>query len=71
MTAEQVFENWEAYLRPVDRADFRAQLHSIAPDFARRVEVEQRLLDAASGKASLPTADECRALAFKLGVPNG
>lgn len=35
----------------------------------RRVTVEQRLLDAANGKAPLPDADECRALSLKLGTP--
>jgi hypothetical protein len=39
-------------------------------DFARRVRVEQRLLDAASGKQPLPDRDECRALAHILGVPD-
>lgn len=39
-------------------------------DFARRVPVEQRLLDAASGKKPLPTADECRELALRLGKPH-
>jgi hypothetical protein len=38
-------------------------------DFNRRVKVEQRLLDAASGKLPLPTAQECRELANSLGVP--
>lgn len=39
-------------------------------DFARRVPVEQRLFDAANGKSPLPTTDECRELAMKLGVPD-
>jgi hypothetical protein len=39
-------------------------------DFARRVAVEQFLLDAARGKRPLPTADECRELAHKLGIPD-
>lgn len=38
-------------------------------DLNRRAEVEQRLLDAASGKKPIPTAEECRALALQLGVP--
>lgn len=38
-------------------------------DFARRVKVEQRLLDAATGKAEPPTREECRELASTLGVP--
>ena len=36
----------------------------------RRVDVENRLLMAASGKQPLPDADECRRLAYKLGVPS-
>lgn len=39
-------------------------------DLNRRVEVEQRLLDASSGKKPLPTAEECKALAYRLGVPD-
>jgi hypothetical protein len=39
------------------------------PDaLARRVEVENVLLAHAKNKTS-PTPEECRALAFKLGVP--
>lgn len=39
-------------------------------DFARRVEVEQRLLDAFTGKRPLPTREECRDLAHTLGIPD-
>lgn len=35
----------------------------------RRVEVEEVLLRAAAGRRPPPTAEECRALARKLGVP--
>lgn len=38
-------------------------------DFDRRVRVEQRLLDVHSGKAPLPTREECRELAHLLGIP--
>ena len=41
-----------------------------ADELNRRVEVENRLLMAASGKQPLPDADECRRLAYKLGVPS-
>lgn len=34
-----------------------------------RAKVEQRLLDAANGKAPVPTAEECRELALTLGDP--
>jgi mannose-6-phosphate isomerase-like protein (cupin superfamily) len=40
------------------------------PDFERRVAVEQRLLDAYTGKAPLPTREECRELAHRLGIPD-
>lgn len=30
MTAQEVFDNWSAYLRPVDRPDFLKQLESVA-----------------------------------------
>jgi hypothetical protein len=53
----------------------RATLHSpsmvrVPIDFDRRVKVEQRLLDAASGKRPLPTREECRELAHILGIPD-
>lgn len=41
-----------------------------AKELNRRVEVEERLLDAAAGKVPLPDAKECRRLANKLGVPD-
>lgn len=31
MTAQEVFDNWDSYLRPVDRLDFLKQLQRIAP----------------------------------------
>lgn len=34
-----------------------------------RAKVEQRLLDAANGKAEVPTREECRELALTLGDP--
>lgn len=39
-------------------------------DLNRRVEVEQRLLDASTGKRPPPDRDECRALALRLGTPD-
>jgi hypothetical protein len=41
-----------------------------AQSLNRRAEVEQWLFDASTGKRALPNAEECRALAMKLGVPN-
>lgn len=35
----------------------------------RRVAVEQYLLDCAAGKRDLPSREECRTLALKLGTP--
>jgi hypothetical protein len=37
----------------------------------RRVPIEQVLLDAANGKCPLPTAEDCRSLAMRLGSPEG
>lgn len=45
-------------------------LRSYAVSLKRRAEVEQRLLDAANGKAPVPDAQECRRLALKLGDPS-
>jgi len=39
-------------------------------DFARRVAVEQHLLEAAGGKRPLPDAKTCLALAHQLGIPD-
>jgi hypothetical protein len=39
-------------------------------DLNRRVAVEARLLATAEGKRPPPDRDECRALAYKLGVPS-
>ena len=39
-------------------------------DMNRRVTVENRLWAAAAGSKPPPTADECRELAIKLGVPD-
>lgn len=36
----------------------------------RRVDVENRLINAAHGKRPLPDADECMELAQKLGIPD-
>jgi hypothetical protein len=36
----------------------------------RRAEVEQMMFDAASGKRSMPTAEELREWALRLGVPD-
>ena len=36
----------------------------------RRVEVEELLFDMARGKVPLPTQEQCREMAIKLGVPN-
>ena len=44
--------------------------HIPPEDLNRRVEVEQHLLDAATGKRPLPDADTCKALAYRLGVPD-
>lgn len=41
-----------------------------AESLTRRAEVEQWLFDAAKGKRATPTAEECLALAMKLGVSN-
>jgi hypothetical protein len=35
----------------------------------RRVEVEDKLLKMAAGKLPLPTRDQCRKMALRLGVP--
>lgn len=40
-----------------------------ADSLSRRVTVEQVLLDCANGKRPTPDRDECRILAYKLGVP--
>ena len=34
MTPQEVYDNWSAYLRGVDRADFLEQLKAIAPPSA-------------------------------------
>lgn len=57
MTRLKRFVNWLRWQRA-----YEASLN-------RRVEVEAQLFDAASGKAPLPTAQQCRAWAVKLGVP--
>lgn len=36
----------------------------------RRVSVEQELFDCAAGKRPLPTAEQCREMALRLGVPD-
>jgi hypothetical protein len=42
----------------------------LTAQFARRIPVEQALLDVANGKRELPTREECRKWATKIGVPN-
>lgn len=39
-------------------------------ELKRRVAVEQVLFDVARGKRGMLTQEECRALAYKLGVPS-
>ena len=39
-------------------------------DLNRRVEVENVLLNVAAGKRPMLTKDECRKLAYKLGIPS-
>lgn len=41
-----------------------------ADELNRRVEVENVLLNVAKGKRPPPTPEECRMLAYKLGMPN-
>ena len=41
MSADEVWDNWNAYLNRIDREDFRKQLHSIAVPFADRAELER------------------------------
>jgi hypothetical protein len=48
----------------------QAQRQRIPIDFERRVKVEQRLLDAFTGKKPLPTKEDCRELAHTLGIPD-
>lgn len=56
-----------------DDARDAALWRQFAPQWARslnrRAEVEQELFDASRGKRAMPTADELRAWAVKLGVP--
>lgn len=40
-----------------------------ADELNRRVEVENVLLNVASGKRPMLTKDECKKLAYKLGIP--
>ena len=46
----------------------RYTLHQ-GQELNRRVEIENYLIRIANGDAPLPTRDDCRILAFKLGVP--
>lgn len=39
-------------------------------ELKRRVRVENALLEAAAGKRELPDAEECRRLAYELGIPD-
>lgn len=60
----------EADSRTKSGNDSQCPTTGIRPsDLNRRVEVEQRLLDAFTGKQPIPDKNECRALAFKLGIP--
>lgn len=43
---------------------------STGDDLNRRVSVEMVLLNAAAGKRPLPDREECRQLAYKLGIPS-
>lgn len=47
-----------------------AKFRSFGAEINRRAAVEAELFDMASGKKPLPTADDCRRLAIKLGVPD-
>jgi hypothetical protein len=59
----------QSCLNALEAALARPERLTQAIDFDRRVAVEQRLLDAACGKAPLPTREECRQLAHRLGIP--
>ena len=47
-----------------------AKFRSFGAEINRRAAVEAELFDMASGKKPLPSADDCRRLAIKLGVPD-
>lgn len=49
-------------------ARWRLLIHH-GEELNRRVEVEQVLFNMAAGKRPLPTQEECRQLAIKLGTP--
>jgi hypothetical protein len=45
LSAQEVFDNWSAYLRPVDREDFKAALIALAQSATER-SASQAVLDA-------------------------
>lgn len=47
-----------------------AKFRGFGQELQRRGAVEAELFDMAAGKKPLPTADDCRRLALKLGVPD-
>jgi hypothetical protein len=44
--------------------------HRYADDLNRRAEVENTLLSVSAGKRAMLSKDECKQLAYKLGVPS-
>jgi len=56
----------QIYLRVKERIRI---MRGVASELNRRVEIENKLLSIASGKSPIPTRDECRVLALKLGTP--
>ena len=64
------FRPLERWAWPLYRLRARWRLwKGLSADMNRRAAVEIRLWDAVSGKKPPPDAEECRALALKLGVP--
>ena len=57
-------------VREIVTSTTKAELDAMLTDrINRSVPVEQELLDIANGKRPLPTAEDCRRMAMKLGVP--
>lgn len=61
-------------LRTLHRALIRwryrlANIYDHGEELNRRVAVECKLLAAAAGKRPLPDRDECKRLAYELGIP--
>jgi hypothetical protein len=50
-------------------AAYQAGAENSQPDFSRRVAVENVLLNIACGKRPTLTPEECKQLAYQLGVP--